>query len=217
MTKLLKNSKFTKVKYCVYIEIKIERNAFIHGICCFKKGMDISMKTVVIYKSKTGFTKKYAEWISKELSADIFDAANVNINMLAKYDTIIYGGSLYAAGIIGINLITKNFDKLRSKRIVVFATGVSPSRDEVITEIRDKNFTTDQQKSIKFFYLRGGFNYSKLNIFDKFLMTLLKWKIKNKKQEDLSSDEIGMLSIYDKPVDYTNKKNIEKIITYINS
>ncbi|OBR95496.1 flavodoxin [Clostridium ragsdalei P11] len=179
--------------------------------------MYISMKIVVIYKSKTGFTKKYAEWISKELSADIFDAANVNINMLAKYDTIIYGGSLYAVGIIGINLITKNFNKLRNKKIVVFATGASPSRDEVITEVRNKNFTTDQQKSIKFFYLRGGFNYSKLNIFDKFLMTLLKWKIKNKKQEDLSSDEIGMLSIYDKPVDYTNKKNIENIITYINS
>ncbi len=26
------------------------------------------MKTIVVYKSKTGFTKKYAEWISEELS-----------------------------------------------------------------------------------------------------------------------------------------------------
>lgn len=178
--------------------------------------MNIIMKTVVIYKSKTGFTKKYAEWISKELSAHIFDAAKVNIDMLDKYDTIIYGGSLYATGIIGINLITKNFNKLKDKKIIVFATGVSPSRDDVTTEVRTKNFTTEQQKSISFFYLRGGFNYSKLNIFDKFLMTLLKWKIKSKKQEDLSSDEIGMLSVYDKPVDYTDKKNIDKIITYVN-
>ena len=35
------------------------------------------MKTVVIYKSRTGFTKKYAEWISEELSADIFDVSKV--------------------------------------------------------------------------------------------------------------------------------------------
>ncbi|MBD7912785.1 MULTISPECIES: flavodoxin domain-containing protein [Clostridium] len=175
------------------------------------------MKTIVIYKSKTGFTKKYAEWIAEELSADIFNISKVNINMLDKYDTIIYGGSLYAVGIIGVNLITKNINKLKGKKIVAFATGASPLRDEVINEVRDKNFTTEQQKYIKFFYLRGGFNYNKLNLFDKFLMTLLKLKIKNKKKEELSSDEIGMLAVYNRPVDFTDKKNIDKIITYVNS
>jgi menaquinone-dependent protoporphyrinogen IX oxidase len=151
------------------------------------------------------------------LSADIFDVAKVNINTLTKYDTIIYGGSLYAVGISGVNLIRKNINKFKDKKVVVFATGASPSRDEVITEVIDKNFTVEQQKYIKFFYLRGGFNYSKLNIFDKFLMTLLKWKIKNKKQEELSSDEIAMLAIYDKPVDFTEKKNIDRIMTYVNT
>ena len=73
-----------------------------------------------------------------------------------------------------------------------------------------------QQKYIKFFYLRGGFNYSELNPFDKFLMTLLKWKIKNKKEEELTTDEIGMLAVYDKPVDFTMKNNIDRIITYVN-
>ncbi|WP_333860786.1 flavodoxin domain-containing protein [Clostridium sp.] len=175
------------------------------------------MKTIVIYKSKTGFTKKYAEWIAEELSADIFDASKVNINMLNKYDTVVYGGSLYAVGIIGVKLIKKNINKLKDKRLVVFATGASPSRDNDINQIINKNFTVDEQKYIKFFYLRGGFNYKKLNPFDKFLMTLLKWKIKSKKQKELSADEIGMLAIYDKPIDFTDKKNIYKIITYINS
>ncbi|MDF2884179.1 MAG: hypothetical protein K0R54_4746 [Clostridiaceae bacterium] len=173
------------------------------------------MKTVVIYKSKTGFTKKYAEWIAEDLSADIFDASKVNINMLDAYDTIIYGGSLYAVGITGVKLITQNIDKIKDKNIVVFATGASPSREDVINEVKNKNFTPEQQKYIKFFYLRGGFNYSKLNPFDKFLMTLLKWKMKSKKKEELTSDEIGMLAIYDKPVDYTMRKNIDSIIDYL--
>lgn len=173
------------------------------------------MKTVVIYKSKTGFTKKYAKWIAEELSADIFDASKVNVHMLDKYDTIIYGGSLYAVGIIGIKLIRKNIKKLKNKKLVVFATGASPLRDNVINEVIDKNFSVDERRYIKFFYLRGGFNYSKLNFFDRFLMMLLKWKIKNKKPGELSADEIGMLSIYDKPVDFTDKKNIHKIIAYV--
>lgn len=175
------------------------------------------MNTVVIYKSKTGYTRKYAEWVAEELSADIFDSSKVDIKMLNKYDTIIYGGSLYAVGINGVKLIKKNINKLKDKKLVVFATGASPLRDSVINEVVSNNFTIEEQKEIKFFYLRGGFNYKKLNLFDKFLMLLLKWKIKNKKKEELSDDEIGMLAIYDKSVDFTDKKNIEKIITYVNS
>lgn len=175
------------------------------------------MKIVVVYKSKTGYTKKYAKWIAEELSADIFEISNVTSDDLTQYDTIIYGGSLHAAGINGVKLIIKNIDKLKGKKLVVFATGASPSRENVINEVRDKNFTQDQQKHIKFFYLRGGFNYKGLGNFDKFLMLLLKLKLKSKKKEELTSDEIGMLSIYDKVTDYTRKQDIDKIIEYVNS
>ena len=136
--------------------------------------------------------------------------------MLKKYDIIIYGGSLYAGGINGVQFITQNLSSLNNKKIVVFATGASPSKEEVIKEVKDKNFTLEQQNIIKFFYLRGGFDYSKLNPFDKFLMTLLKWKIKMKRKKDLTPDEKGMLASYNKPVDFTKKKNIDEIITYVN-
>lgn len=173
------------------------------------------MKTMVIYKSKTGFAKKYAQWIAEELSADIFDVSKVTIDMLSDYETIIYGGGLYAIGINGIKIITKNMDKLKNKKIVVFATGVSPSRSSDIEKVRDINFNPEQQKNIKFFYLRGGFDYSRLSALDKVLMTFLKWKIKCKKE--LTPDEKGMLAIYNKPVDYTLKKNISEIVSYVNS
>lgn len=172
------------------------------------------MKAVVIYKSKTGFTKKYAQWIASELSADIFDVSKINTNKLRDYDVVIYGGSLHAVGINGIQFIKQNLDKLKNKKIIVFATGASPSRDEVIKKVKNKNFTPEQQENIRFFYLRGGFDYSKLNLFDKLLMNFLKMKLK--KKENLTPDERGMLSIYDKPVDFTRQENIKEIISYIN-
>lgn len=173
------------------------------------------MKVVVIYKSKTGFTRKYAQWIAEEVSADIFELSKVNINMLEPYDVVIYGGSLYAVGINGVQWITKNLDKLKDKKVIVFATGASPLREEVVEEVKNKNFTAEQQKNIQFFYFRGGFNYSKLNPFDKILMTLLKWKLKRKKE--LTTDERGMLAAYNKPMDFTSKKSIEALVNYINS
>ncbi|MBZ9687318.1 flavodoxin domain-containing protein [Clostridium estertheticum] len=177
------------------------------------------MSTIVVYKSKTGFVRNYAEWIAEELSADILEVSKVNINMLTKYNTLVYGGSLHAVGINGVKFITKNFDKLKDKKLVVFASGASPSSEKVIKGVVTNNFTSDQQKCIKFFYLRGGFNYNKLSIFDKVLMILLNWKIKIKKKQkkDLTPDEIGMLAAFDKPADFTRKKNINEMVIYVNS
>lgn len=55
--------------------------------------------------------------------------------MLATYDTVIYGGGLYASGINGVKLITKNLDKLKNKKVIVFATGATPTRQETTTEM----------------------------------------------------------------------------------
>lgn len=177
------------------------------------------MKTLVIYKSKTGFTKKYAEWISEELSAHIIHASKVTANMLSDYDCVIYGGGLYAVGINGIKLIRRNIDKLKDKRVIVFATGMSPDREDVMKEVVDRNFTLEQQEIIKFFYFRGGFDYHKLNPLDKILMTLLRGSIQWKKvrKKKLNSDEIGILEIFYKPTDYTKRDRINPLVVYAKS
>ncbi|MGI6668808.1 MAG: flavodoxin domain-containing protein [Acetivibrionales bacterium] len=173
------------------------------------------MKTVVIYKSNTGFTKKYAEWIAEELSADTFDIAGITADNLVPYDAVVYGGSLYATGITGIKFIKRNLDMLKDKKVVVFATGATPAGEETIREMRDRNFTPEQQKHIKFFYFRGGFNYDKLKPFDKFLATLMKWMLKRKKE--LTPDERVILAAIDNPVDFTDRKYIGEIVAYVNS
>ena len=126
---------------------------------------------------------------------------------------MIYGGGLYAAGINGVKLITQNFSRLKGKKLIVFATGATPVREETTAEIRNKNISGEQQKHIQFFYLRGGFDYSKLTAFDKVLMTLLKWNLKRKKE--LTLDEKGMLAAYSTPVDFTKKKYIAELISSV--
>ncbi len=74
------------------------------------------MSTIVIYKTKYGATKKYAEWIAEELGCDMVDAKDIKIDDILKYDTIIYGGGLYAEIINGVHMLTKNMDKLKEKK-----------------------------------------------------------------------------------------------------
>ena len=170
------------------------------------------MKAVVVYRSKTGFTKKYAQWIATELDADLFRESAVGVKTLADYDLIIYGGGLYAGGIDGVKLITKNLGRLSAKKIVVFATGATPQREETVCELEKQNFTPEQLERIRFFYLRGGFDYSKLSPFNKVMMNLLRWSLQHKQQ--LTADEQGMLAAYDTPMDCTRKEKIQELVSY---
>ena len=45
--------------------------------------------TVVLYGSKYGSTKQYAEWIAEELNADLLDVNDANLQNIKNYDTII--------------------------------------------------------------------------------------------------------------------------------
>lgn len=168
------------------------------------------MKTLVIYKSLTGFTKKYAKLISKKLSCDIIPYKKTNLKLLNDYDQIIFGGSLHASGILGIKLIQKNLEKLENKKIIIFAVGATPNKPDLLKKLLDSNFTKEQQKKIKLFYLRGGFNYNKLNFLNKLIMRLLKSKLQKKKHK--TNDDKGMLAAFVKPIDFVNEKNIKNLI-----
>ncbi len=42
------------------------------------------MKTAVVYKSFSGFTRKYAQLISEELNCDIFDLKDFSFKKIKK-------------------------------------------------------------------------------------------------------------------------------------
>ena len=171
-------------------------------------------RALVLYRTTSGYTKKYAQWISEALAADLSDSKDFDDSKLRDYDLIIFGGSLHAVGISGVKVIKQNLHRLTDKKLVVFAVGASPPRENIPKEVVNKNFTEEQQKSIKFFYLRGGFDYNKLDLSNKFLMTLMRVRLLLKKKEKRTPDEIGVLAAFSKPIDCTKRENIECIIHY---
>lgn len=173
-------------------------------------------KILIIYKSKYGSTKQYAEWIANEVKADLLEISRVNVSDLQKYDTIVFGGSLHAVGISGVKIITDNFKEIMDKKVIVFAVGCSPERENIINHVVSSNFTDEIKEKINFFYLRGAFNYKKLGFIDKMMMNLLKLKLKRMKEEELDEDSKGLLESYNKPIDWTDKEAIIPIVECIN-
>lgn len=175
--------------------------------------------TVVVYASNYGATERYAEWIAADLSADIFERKQIKLAQLMDYDTIIYGGGLYAGGISGVSLLVKNFEALKDKNIIVFTCGLAdPTDEENIKGIHkgiDKVFSPSIKENITFFHLRGAIDYSKLNFVHKSMMAMLVKSIGKKEESSLSEEEKQILETYGKQVDFIERINIDPLISFI--
>ena len=172
-------------------------------------------KVLVIYKSKYGSTKRYAQWIAEEVNATLADSSEVKAEDLQKYDTIVFGGSLHAVGIKGIKFIVDNFEEIKDKKLIVYGVGASPWSEEVAVQVLNINFREGIREKINFFYLRGAFNYNKLSIGDKTLMNFLKLKLQSKKEEELDEEAKGLLACYDNPADWTDRAAIAPLVECI--
>jgi len=176
------------------------------------------MKTVVLYESKYGATRKYAQWISEELGCELFERSRFKPENLKHYDTVLYGGGLYAGGVAGSQLLVKNFSLLEGKRVAVFTVGLAdPSNPENIANIRkglDRIFTPDQQSRITFFHLRGGMDYSRLTFMDRLLMSMLKKIVAKKSPAEMTDEERELLETFGKSVDYTDRQTIGPVVEF---
>ena len=57
------------------------------------------MKTIVIYNSQTGFTKRYAQWIAEATGADCLELPAAKKKNISAYEAIIFGGWACAGSI----------------------------------------------------------------------------------------------------------------------
>ena len=170
------------------------------------------MKTVVIYKSKYGTTKRYAQWIAEALQAPLFESSEINPSQLSDYDVVIYGGGLYASGILGVELVVKN----HCKSLVVFTVGLSNPDTTDYTKILEENFSQEFLAKIKVFHLRGGIDYKKLGFIYKVMMFLLiKLKVEKIPQEERTREEQTMLDTYGDKVDFTDETTIIPLLDYV--
>ena len=171
------------------------------------------MNAIVVYKSKYGSTKTYAEWIAEELSCDIADAKTIKVDDLLKYDTIIYGGGLYAEIINGVYLITKNYEKLKDKKLIVYTTGITPAdcREYYDGEVMEKNFK-DGAGNIKIYNFLGKMILEELTPVHRAAIKSLK-KIMSAKKNPSEMVKL-LIRLCDTYGDFTDKEAIADLVAY---
>ena len=163
------------------------------------------MKKIVLYSSKTGFTEKYAKWISEELNSDLKDINITSLDDLIKYDTIIYGGGVYAGVINKLSSIRNDFS---DKNLIVFAVGMNKDNREL-----DKLKTSNKVDNL--FYMPGGLDNDKMSFTNRMLLKTIKRMIKTK--DNRTKEDQEFIDTIGTSIDYTDKKYIKPLIEYIKS
>ena len=175
------------------------------------------MNAVVVYKTRYGSTKTYANWIGEELNCKVINAKETTIDELEKYDTIIYGGGLYAEIINGVSLITKNVDRLKNKKIAVYTTGITPldCRDYYDKIVIEKNFKNGVPEFIKVFNFTGKMVIDELSAVHKTALKTLK-KIMSSKKEPTEMEKL-LIELCDADGDFSDRSQIVDLIKYATS
>lgn len=169
---------------------------------------------IVLYKSKYGATKKYAEWLSNEFNCELAEIKNVEINKVEKYRTIILGGGIYASGIAGLSFIKKNYKVLKDKKLVVFAVGASPFNEITMNALKSHNFK-NEIADIPCFYCRGAWNEDAMTFKDKMLCDILKKAVSKKDPSVYEPWEVALMEAMGSNFDWTDKENLTPILEYV--
>lgn len=172
------------------------------------------MKTIVIYKTKYGASKTYAEWIAQELGCEAVNAKEIKPEKLTEYDVIIYGGGLYAEIINGVTLITKNISMLQGKKLIVFTTGITPTdvRDYYDKMVIEKNFKNELRDKIKVFNFTGKMVLDELSFVHKTALKSLKKLMSGK--ENPTEMEKMLVDLCDADGDFCSKEQIKELVEY---
>ena len=171
----------------------------------------------IVYRSRYGSTEQYARWIAEEADADLFDLRHgrVRPEYLLRYDTLVFGGGIYATGILGIGFLKKNFKSFSGKRLIVFSVGAAMPTEKNLAEVVRANFTSEIEERVRYFHLRGGLDYPAMRTLDRLLMWMLKKKIEFTPEEKRDSEEQGILATYGMRVSFLDRATIAPIVTAI--
>lgn len=191
-------------------------------------------KTIVIYKSKYGASKQYAQWIAEELECPAVSIDEVKKSDLKNYDKIIYGGGVQAGGIKELDKFMKwiksdlkLLDMYRSgkitaedlkssgvceKHIAIFAVGINLDNTEARQQLRDINFPKNYMKHLPCYYLPGEYHPENLQGADKAIMGMAKKMLMKKRASEVTEDDHKLLECLEKGCNLIDRERIRPLI-----
>ena len=178
-------------------------------------------RTLVLYKTKHGTTKRYADWLGDALDADVVDVSKMSPSdwglKMTRYDMVLYGGNLNERGINGLQQFKAVLQKNPVENIAYFCVGSYPASEQTRDQHLESNFTAKEREDTKLFYFRGRLDFIGLGWIEKKIMGGLMKAIEKKYPEDRTPEEAEIIEAYYDDVDWSDKSYIAPLVAYVKS
>lgn len=164
------------------------------------------MVTAILYTTNSGYTKAYAELMSKLTGLPAYNTAN-SIPPAVRGKDVIYLGWLMAGGVQG-------FKKVRERYAIkaLCPVGMAPKEQDQVAGIRKKYGLG----ILPIFYLQGGFSMEKLTGIYRFMMKMMCKKILADlpKTEERTEDQQAMYEMCVNGRSFVSEENLSEVLTW---
>lgn len=167
--------------------------------------MNTEKPTLILYSSRYGAARQYAEWLAGERDCDLMPAAKVKLTQLRPYQNLIWIGSVYVDKIEGLDSLQRYYRKLTDQRIAVLAVGAAP--DE-----RALSLPGDLAE-LPLYYARGRWDTAALSAKDRLLVNMLKAALTRK--PDSAPAWMQELLTQEEPQDFMDRLYLEPLEDFI--
>lgn len=159
---------------------------------------------IIVYESKTGFTKKYADMLAAKTGIKAIPTKEVT--KIDKNEEIIFLGWMKVGKIQGLNKVRK----YNIKAVCGSGTSRTPESNAETVVVKNKI------ENIPFFYLRGGcFPLKQLKGMDKVMLSMFVKILKGRKDRNEEIDEA--IAIIENGFDGVKEENLEPVLQWINA
>lgn len=124
---------------------------------------------IIVYASNTGYTKQYAEIVSKNAKIDAFPVDDIPADRVNE--VTIFMGWVMAGKVVGY----KKAKEAGCKILCVVAVGMSP---ESPSQVKTIKAGLKKEPYMDVYYVQGGYDFKKLKGINKLLMAIKGKEIK---------------------------------------
>lgn len=174
-------------------------------------------KAIVIYTSKRGSTKQYAEWIAEDLGCEVTAFADPRMKDidLYGYDCIIYGGWIRGSGIVDFDKFGRLLDAELMQRLIVFGVGMADETADNYAQVWGYSIgkldPKNENRSIMYI-LGGKYDPAAVQGMDRFLMKIMKTVLISGSTPDAKARADFMKDRIENGVDMVHRDNIDSLV-----
>lgn len=172
-------------------------------------------KSIVIYTSKRGSTKQYAEWIAEDLGGTAVPLADVKETDLHDYDCIVYGGWIRGSGIVDFDKFAKMLDDELMKRLIVYGVGFADETVENYAQVWGYSLgkiDPENKNRVLLYILGGRYDPAAVTGMDKFLMKTMRAVLLSGSTKDARPEANRMKERIDNGCDLVKRENTVSLV-----